>query len=48
MRDEIQANLYEDEIRVANEANLRITDPYLWPQIQEAIIANPVTSAGKR
>ena len=48
MGDEIQATLYEDEIRVANEPNLRLTDPYLWQQLQESNNANPATSAGKK
>ena len=48
IRDEIQADLYEGEIRAANEANIRVTDPYLWQQLQEANIANPESSSGKK
>ena len=48
MRDEIQATLYEDEIRAANEDNLRVTNPYLWQQIQESNVTKPVNSVGRK
>ena len=48
MGDEIQATLYEDEIRTVGEANIRVTDPYLWQQLQECNVAHPATSAGKK
>ena len=48
IRDEIQADLYEGEIRAANEANIRVTDPYLWQQLQELNVAHAATSVGKK
>ena len=48
MEDEKQATLYEEEIRAANEARLKVTDPYLWQQIQESNAAHPATSVGKK
>ena len=48
MRDEIQATLYEDEIRALNDTRLKVSDPYLWQQIQESNAAHPATSIGRK
>ena len=48
MRDEITATEYEEEIRAANDARLRATEPYLWHQIQESNITNPAATVGKK
>ena len=48
MEDEKQATLYEEEIRAANEARLKVTDPYLWQQIQKSNITIGATSVGRK
>ena len=47
-RVEIQATLYEDEIRALNDTRLKVSDPYLWQQIQESNAAHPATSIGRK